>query len=549
MFGFGHGFGVGRGGGVVAAADIDNWTPAVSGVLTYDPVTGVFTKSAGGWTPMAHSDVAYSGDVEIKLSLAGPLPPQCMIGLDTTPRTSDPYYGHFTWITGGSGQNVSASRPGGGLGSSAGAAIGVRRIGSTIEWFTSASGDFGDEVVDFTYPDPTGGAPLYIITAHTNALSWGPVIRSFSSSQRFAAALAHPTPREIAAVDPIASATEVLFNDSPSGIAGAVTHTFAGGLIRPLHGKAIALGGDLIKIVSVHVDNVTPAPQRNTGIEVLYTGRRIAFEIAQGYGPPMHAFVDGVLTSDAGYALLDDNYGGGWFVLDFGTSAQRRIRIEGEGRGIYGRVQIEPTGTLSDPAAVRPCNLMIVGDSFVYPAWPDHELNGFPQILAEELGIDNMIPAPTGGLGFLNNASTNFTLRIANDLTLVPDNDPRLDAIAVFISGNDSGLFGDGTAHLAAVIQVLDACRTAWPGAVTMGLGSYSKEGTGLPVLMSMEANMEAACVATGALYVPGMPQMMSAAPGTWFSPGDGAHPTNTGHIGLGQGIAALIRDAWAGLA
>ncbi len=361
------------------------------------------------------------------------------------------------------------------------------------------------------------------------------------SAARFAAALANPTPRTIAGVDPV-----TVTSTKPSGgtIVGGVTHDYTGGKIRLLHGKERVLFGNVYQIDQLHPQQTGGATGvLNGAIEVVYTGRHIEL-VLNGTGGNAHLFIDGVLTSATGY----NNFAGaggeyGVLTFDLGTAATRRLRFElSNGNYTFGPVIIEPAYALLDPTPVRRCNMIITGDSFTEPAFPSHELNGYPQLLAELLGVDNMIPQGSGGTGYVAEASkADLAQRIVRDLELVPGDDPQADAILFTMGGNDDQASVDGGSFAANVVFCFAAAKSRWPGAVVMATGPLTRPTT--PLSYAKCDIIEAACAAHGVRFLPGAMEWMTEYPGDLddLFHVDG-HPNDLGHAWYAAKIDEAIR-------
>ena len=346
-------------------------------------------------------------------------------------------------------------------------------------------------------------------------------------------------------------------NASPIGataIASGTNYTYASGLIRAVRGKMRG-SGDSFRVDQVHRDGINPDGTEPWGMEIFYTGRYFEFcfsSQAQRY----HIYVDGVLSKASGYTSVANN-GAYYFIhVDLGSRAEagRRIRIEVEDAKPFGPVRIESSETLLNPAPVRPCNMLLVGDSFHEPSFPTYKIDGIPTLLGEKLGVDNVIPSASGGTGFATEGgNANFAERIDKELTLNPAGD-TIDVILFCASGNDAFFINSPYATLAEwqaayfekVNYCLAAAKTAWPNAVIMVMSHGQPSGGALGTEGPFkDTALEAACAANNVTWIPGLPELITASGGYTADPplyhGDG-HPNDLGHETIATHMNTLIR-------
>ncbi len=375
-----------------------------------------------------------------------------------------------------------------------------------------------------------------------------------TSLSRLTTALANPRTRTVAPVDPLV----ITENAAPIGataIASGTTYDYTSGLIRAVRGKGRATGSSFV-VDQVHRDGINPDGTEPWGFEIVYTGRYFEFCLssqAQRY----HVFVDGVLSKASGYTSVANNGAYYYINVDLGSRAAlgRRIRIEAEDSKAFGPVRIEAGEALLSPAAVRPCNMLLIGDSFHEPSFPTYTIGGIPTLLGEKLGVDNVIPSAIGGTGFATEAgSLNFAERIDKELTLAPGDDPQIDVILFCASGNDTFSVGNPFATLAEwqahyterVNYCLAAAKAAWPGAVIMVMSHAQPSGGALGTEgLFKDAALEAACATHGVRWIPGLPELITASGGYTADPalyhGDG-HPNDLGHETIATHMNTLIR-------
>lgn len=370
------------------------------------------------------------------------------------------------------------------------------------------------------------------------------------AQNRFTRALTRPLPRTVASVDPIATRTLATSGLPTTNIADGVTHEYTGGLIRYVYGKPRLSFSNVYLLDQLHRNGTDPTFVAPYGIEVVYTGRKIEFALRMD-GQRVHVFVDNVLTKATGYLDLTSDTGFRNYMLDFGSAATRRIRLVcNSGTPAVSTVRIESAYALLNPAPVRPANLLIVGDSFHEPSFPTYAIGGIPCLLSEQLGVSNIIPAASGGTGFVNDAGgvgagkCNFAQRVAKEVTL----SDQFDAILFCASGNDQAGQVSSLDYATNVNTCLATARAAWPQATIMAIGPAFKEAGGVSITLStsMEMQIEAACRSNGCIYIPGMAAAMGAlsdATRNSYFHEDG-HPNDAGHVWIAETMNRLIRAA-----
>lgn len=380
-----------------------------------------------------------------------------------------------------------------------------------------------------------------------------------ASAARFTAAMANPRTRTVAGVDPLVI-TENPAIIGATAIAAGTNYDYTSGLIRAVRGRGFGTAN--FNIDQLHRDGTSPTNVEPTGFEVVYTGRYFEFCFSS-QAQRFHIYVDGVLSKNSGYLSVANN-GAYYFTnIDFGSraAAGRRIRIEAQGSKAFGPIRIEASESLLAPTAARPCNMLLVGDSFHEPSFPTYKINGIPTLLGEKLGVDNVIPSASGGTGFsagnLGAGKANFAQRIAKEVTLNPAGD-TIDVILFCASGNDAFFANSPYATLAEwqagytadVNFCLSTARAAWPGAVVMvmshGQPSGGSLGTDGPF---KDTALAAACAAHNVKWIPGLPELITASGGYTANPplylGDG-HPNDLGHETISTHMNTLIRAALA---
>lgn len=412
----------------------------------------------------------------------------------------------------------------------------------TIEPFTIATGEI-------TVRFGVGRTPPGPITAPINA--------------RLAAALAHPNPRTVAGADPITRqvASGALGFPNESNISGGVDYQPNSPLIRYTNGEGYeGFAAYIWYIKQYHIDGTAAFYNDSYGQEIRTASPSVEF-ILNSRAQRLHFFIDGVKTNAIGYVDMPNDTGYRRIKISTGSTAIKRIRMIQEGDALpnFGAVRVESGYTLLAPAPTYPCNAIVIGDSFWAPSFPLYHINGLGTLVQEALGIDQFIPAASGGTGFVNaSGKANYAQRIVNDMTLAPTDDPQIDFVLIAPSGNDiSGnmvptVYATVPLWLAAyetnVNFTLATARAAWPGAEIAVIDFAVKENLAMQGRESMVAVLEAACAANNCRWVPGVTAAMAALStetrDSYFHV-DG-HPNDAGHAWLAATINTLIRAALA---
>ena len=378
-----------------------------------------------------------------------------------------------------------------------------------------------------------------------------------ASQARFTAAMANPRTRTVAGTDPLV----IVENPALIGataIASGTTYDYTSGLIREVRGRGA--GTSSFNVYQLHRDGINPTSVEPTGFEVVYTGRYFEFCFSSEF-QRYHIWVDGVLSKASGYTSVAGDGAYRFINIDFGSRAAlgRRIRIEAQNSKAFGPVRIEASEALLSPAAVRPCNMLLIGDSFHEPSFPTYKIDGIPTKLGEKLGVDNVIPSASGGTGFATEGgNANFAERIDKEVTLFPVADPKIDVILFCASGNDAFSVGFPFATLAEwqahyterVNYSLAAAKAAWPGAVIMVMSHAQPSGGALGTEGAFKDSvLIAACTTHNVRWIGGLPELITASGGYTATPplyhGDG-HPNDLGHETIATHMNTLIRAAFA---
>lgn len=378
----------------------------------------------------------------------------------------------------------------------------------------------------------------------------------------------------MAAVDPTThSVNSDLFDDSQID---GVTYLPGSGLIRYVYGGDSDGFADWNrKITQFHIEGGAGTVNTPFAEEIRTASRTVEFCLrcdAQRY----HLMVNGVLTNTNGYTDLPGDGAYRYVMFDTGDYTEKRLRlISNGGQPYFGPVRSETGFPLLDPSAERPSNMAAFVDSYGEPSFAvvDGVIQGVwgkVVLLAELLGVDNVVPMASGGTGLVNRVTSpgtapatdpvvrcNMAERVADDLELVPTHDPQFDAIALFLSGND--LTGNYTQRIdrgdpetfAEAFQAnaefwLATARARWPNALIIVVSHANRAGSSAPDLAFKEGVLETLCATYGAKWVPGLPAAIDAQGEPWRAArwfGDG-HPNALGHAGLPELENTLIRAA-----
>lgn len=353
---------------------------------------------------------------------------------------------------------------------------------------------------------------------------------------RFVKAMRHPSARSVSNV--AITSTASLGYPGGSTIANGVAYARDHALLRHLYGRSRLLTGfpndGFVSIDQFHYDGTTPGAGGIAGGEVVYDGRYIEF-YQKDTGNEIYLFVDGVLASETSFP----GYGGqtgatGYLKLDFGSAARRRLRIVNP--AWVGGVVIEPGYSLYDPAPVRPCNMVVFGDSISEGTGASIALNGFVPLLGELLGVDNCWASALGGTGYVttNGSWVNLKDRIDRDLTLAPAD--GIDAILFTMGINDPAGISDNVAYCFA------AARARWPNATLMASGPL--HGYDIGAVQQEKADIiEAHCRTYGVGFIDCSDWITSADTAAYFPGGYGdPHPNDAGHAYYASKFNEAIR-------
>lgn len=246
-------------------------------------------------------------------------------------------------------------------------------------------------------------------------------------------------------------------------------------------------------------------------------------------------------------------FGGAQYTtLDFtaaGGSKKRYIEVEGFQAGGFHAVAVQPNYKVWSLAITK--KLIIVGDSFVVGTGTSIDNDGLGTVIADYLGIRNVVCVAIGGTGYTNAGTTyKFADHSSDWTTKNPD-------IIVFAGGiNDA----DDNNLQPAVQSLVQNTRAALPNTIIVVLGVWPGSTGPSNATISKEKKIAAAVSAIADKYIVFIP-IATDPTGSWVTGNgkidaptgdgnsdivtcpDGTHPTNYGHLYLGQRIADKIAE------
>lgn len=383
------------------------------------------------------------------------------------------------------------------------------------------------------------------------------ILGAAESHARLRGSIFNSIGRQVWGADPIAATNFTLNNMST--IAGGVLVSRRDPRIRYLGGKPTLQTGipgyNFVAVESVAATGGARGAGYTSAEEVVYDGRKIGFHLYDaGHNGGLAVRVDGKWSKNPALSypgFTTDTGQLGYFELDFGVAAKRRIRLE-SGGGRLGGLVIEPDYQLYDPAPTIPCNMLVLGDSIteptVYASMAGARM-GYPSQLGDLLGIDNLIPSGVGQTGYVqpgDGGRVNLAGRIALDLEAVAAGE-TVDAILFTMGLNDPAA---NAAFDTNVRACFNAARTRWPKAVLMATGPLHSYYNAAQI--DKAAMIEAACGDVAQMhYIDAsafVPVDYVASRPTWFTEPDFTHPNEIGHLeAYAKPLATAIRTLVGG--
>lgn len=193
-----------------------------------------------------------------------------------------------------------------------------------------------------------------------------------------------------------------------------------------------------------------------------------------------------------------------YYYIPFGSLDMRRIDvlINGNLNGIFAGVRTASTESVQ-PAPIRGSTLVLFGDSFVEGGNPTYgQVESYPVIMAEALGMDNFVSSGVGATGFLAAPGGKLTYRQRLSTDLTPF---AASADYVFFqcsSFNDTGYTIQQLQDEWAL--TLAAAKAIAPNAAYGFVGPMSNGGPSKTTLAcwQMHNAAKAFCAANGMLFI-----------------------------------------------
>jgi lysophospholipase L1-like esterase len=297
----------------------------------------------------------------------------------------------------------------------------------------------------------------------------------------------------------------------------------------------------------------------NAGFEFVLPATVNSFEwYTVGTGSPGNWAIEinGVATSDAGYASAPTNGSLYYHRVDLPTSAiARRIRIWTPNRK-FGGLNLPAGATLNDPTPAVALNAVFIGDSITEGSVSTAVWRAWAMQCAYRLGIDNPIVSGVGGSGYLNSLGRNgsaqrvsgfndynFRERINDVLQAVNGGPPDVVVIA---GGINDGAFYTPAQIQAEALAYFQALRAAAPDMIIIVSGPWAPYGgygaAGSVYYTTRDAIFAAAQQVRGVETVDVSGFVTTANQDTIFNGTvNGPHPVDAGHAIYGQLAAAAI--------
>lgn len=243
-----------------------------------------------------------------------------------------------------------------------------------------------------------------------------------------------------------------------------------------------------------------------------------------------------------------------YLTLTFATRDRREIILEGQMNGGFVGVYVGATETCYQ-APISDLSGVLLGDSYVYGSTAAHLADGYGRVMADHLGLRNIVTSGSGGTGW-DTAISNyrFDQRIATDLIA------RNPAI-VFLQGSLNDRTGSADNITARCLASLQAIRAALPTCPIFVFGAFAGSYGPSAGILAAEAAVKAAVDAfndpacrfipvssgTYGAKISGTGKI-GATTGTGnsdiYTDTDGDHPPTVGHAYLGRSLADDVANA-----
>lgn len=330
-----------------------------------------------------------------------------------------------------------------------------------------------------------------------------------------------------------------------------VTYAFDQSNLGPFH----VVGGKLL--LASPFNYVAPAIQDAAGtkaytycrINFMAYSRYVAIRLGAQASSPYRILVNGQYLDPAAFAASGYPFAPTattYYLMDFGTRAERRITVEGQQNNAnFTTAYVEASGKIYRPDTSDHVNAVFLGDSYAQGLAADFKGDGFAVQMADRLGMQ-LTSSGVGGTSWDHqnryDATTNaagtygFDQRIANgDLTLSYQTP---NVIFLMASVNDKSR--NQALVQARTLAGLQAARSQFPNAVIIVFGCAG--ATYLSTVLATEAAVQAAVTAFADPFTAFVP--ISTDPLGAVMSGDGYQLKLTGSVTAAT--AATLAVPWA---
>lgn len=243
-----------------------------------------------------------------------------------------------------------------------------------------------------------------------------------------------------------------------------------------------------------------------------------------------------------------------YLTLTFATRATRKIILEGQQNCTFVGVYVGATETVYC-APNAEFNGVLIGDSYAYGSTATVLGDGYGRVLADHLGIEDMITSGSGGTGWDAVISNyRFDERIAADLIA---RGPRV----VFLQGSYNDNAGSPALITSRCLASLQAIRAALPVTPIFVFGAFPGNTGPSTGILAAEAAVADAVAQFGDASTRFIPVssgtygakisgtgMIGTTTGTGnsdvYTDTDGVHPPTAGHAYLGRTLADDVAAA-----
>ena len=365
------------------------------------------------------------------------------------------------------------------------------------------------------------------------------------------------------------------------GLANAPS-TIAGGVLKPVPGPEFVNYGHRLGLnaagpwqtgtsTTPNLNTPQPSAANSAPYDVEWEFDGAAFEIhLLGNNAYYRLTVNGQFATAEPQVVAANDYQPHFLRVDFGSRAQRRIRLETANFIALDGIMISPDDTVWRPATPPGPRVIVLGDSYVEgQTGSGNTLDSFTHVLGHLLGWSDIWASGSGGTGYLSTGPANSARKRFQDRLQADVLQYRPDIVIVAGGYGDSENFS-GEQIRAAAEQLYRTIRTQLPATKLIVLGPWGTSSVITPNLAKTRDAIQPAATAqahmfidtyTGQIYVNG--KAVGSAPGPWITgtgragnpandgnadfyvSNDANHPTPAGHAYLARRLATAIATAW----